>query len=67
MNNTIQPNAFQGFYDNQLTSDEIAEMKFNFVNYIEMLIEMDSQHKNWLGEQAMLSGRDGGEKVVRNT
>lgn len=67
MNKTNQPITFQKFYDKQLTTDDVAEMKFNFVNYIEMLIEMDKQHIVWLEEQRIWSnssGRNGGENGV---
>lgn len=34
-----------------LTKEQKAEMLFNLVNYVETLIAMDRQHKEWLKKQ----------------
>jgi hypothetical protein len=34
-----------------LTAAEEAEMNYNLINFVEMLIAMDRQHEAWLKEQ----------------
>ena len=34
-----------------LTKDQEAEIHFNLVNFVETLIAMDRQHKEWLEKQ----------------
>lgn len=51
-----QPDAkalFEKFYDKQLTEQQYKEIKFNLVRYIEFLIVLDKQHKEWLTEQTI--------------
>lgn len=48
---TTQPpkdSPFSEHYGRQLTDDELAELRFNLVNFIETLIQMDRQHQDWL-------------------
>jgi len=34
-------------YEKALTDEELAEAKHNLVNFVEMLIKMDKQQKEW--------------------
>jgi len=45
-------NSYEKLYGKTLTPQQVAEMKFNLLNYIKTLIQMDKQHKAWLKEQA---------------
>lgn len=40
--------SFEKLYGTSLTSQQVAEMKFNLVSYVKTLIQMDKQHKDWL-------------------
>ena len=44
--------SFEQLYGKPLTDQQVAEMKFNLLNYVKTLIQMDKQHKAWLKEQA---------------
>jgi hypothetical protein len=41
-------NSFEQLYGKTLTPEQLAELKFNLVKYVETLIQMDRQHKAWL-------------------
>lgn len=45
-------NEYEKLRGKRLSSEELAETKFNLVTYLELLIEMDRQHKDWLELQA---------------
>lgn len=45
-------NSFETLYGKALTKQQVAEMKFNLVNYVKLLIQMDKQYQNWLKEQS---------------
>lgn len=45
-------NPFQELYEMPLTQDKNKEIKFNLVNFVEMLIKLDRQNKEWLKESA---------------
>lgn len=49
---TKDPRAiYEMFYKRELSSKEYAEMKFNLVRYIELLIVLDEQRHQWLEQQ----------------
>jgi hypothetical protein len=53
MNSSQSPkNSFEQLYGKSLTQQQVAEMKFNLLNYVKTLIQMDKQHQAWLKEQA---------------
>jgi len=43
--------AYEQLVGKFLTPEQVAEIKFNLVKYVETLIEMDRQHQDWLKEQ----------------
>jgi hypothetical protein len=45
-------NSYEKLYGKSLTPQQVAEMKFNLLNYVKTLIQMDKQHQAWLKEQA---------------
>lgn len=52
MNSSQSPkNDYEKLYGKSLTAQQVAEMKFNLVNYVKILIQMDKQHDAWLKEQ----------------
>jgi len=51
--------AYEQLVGKSLTPEQVAEIKFNLVKYVETLIEMDRQHQNWHKEQK--------NKVANNT
>jgi hypothetical protein len=42
------PSPYEELCGKPLTKEQVAEMKFNLVNFVETLIAMDRQHKAWL-------------------
>lgn len=42
---------YDKYYEKELSSGEYAEMKFNLVRYIELLVMLDKQHQEWLKQQ----------------
>lgn len=44
--------AYEKLYGKSLTSEQVASIRFNLVRYIELLILLDQQHKEWLKQQA---------------
>lgn len=51
--------AYEQLVGRQLTTEQVAEIKFNLVKYVETLIAMDRQYKDWLEEQS--------NKIANNT
>ena len=51
--------AYEELVGKSLTPEQVAEIKFNIVKYVETLIEMDRQHKDWIKVQK--------NKVANNT
>lgn len=47
-------NPYEQLYGKKLPPEKVAEMRFNLVNAVETLIQMDRQHKAWVAEQAKL-------------
>lgn len=45
------PSPYEELVGKPLSEAEEAEMKFNLVNFMEMLIAMDRQHQEWLKNQ----------------
>lgn len=43
----VTKNPLERLYDESLSPDHVAEAKFNLVNYIELLIELDRQNLEW--------------------
>jgi hypothetical protein len=50
--------SYEKIYGRPLTAQQEAEMSFNLVRYIELLIVLDQQHKDWLEEQAKAASVD---------
>ena len=55
INDSELKSAYEKLYGRPLTTEEIAHIRFNFVRYIELLILLDHQHKDWL-EQHQIPG-----------
>jgi hypothetical protein len=45
-------NPFEQLVGKPLTPEQVAEMRFNLTSYVEVLMQMDKQHKEWLQKQA---------------
>lgn len=45
-------NPYERMYGKSLTAEQVAEMRFNLVRYLELLIVLDRQHQEWLEERA---------------
>jgi hypothetical protein len=59
MNTSQSPNnPFEQLYGKSLTPEQVAEMKFNLSKYVEALIQMDKQHKEWLKQQKSTKADD---------
>ncbi len=43
-----QSNPYERLYGKPLAPEKVAEIKFNFKNYIELLIQMDRQYQEYL-------------------
>lgn len=43
--------SYEELCNKPLTESEEAEMNYNLINFVEMLIVMDRQHQAWLEEQ----------------
>jgi hypothetical protein len=48
-------NVYEKLYKKSLQDEEVAEMRYNLVGYLKVLIEMDQQHKAWLLENTKKS------------
>lgn len=44
-------NPYKRLYNKPLSTEQMAEMRFNLINFVETLIQMDIQHKEWLKQQ----------------
>jgi hypothetical protein len=51
--NSSQPlhKAYEQLVGKSLTPEQVAEIKFNLVKYVETLIAMDKQQKDWIRQQ----------------
>lgn len=48
-------NPLQEMYERPLTKADEEQMMFNLVNFVETLIAMDKQHKQWTKENKQLT------------
>ena len=44
-------NPYERLYNKSLTTEQVAEMRFNLVRYLELLILLDRQNQEWLNER----------------
>lgn len=56
-------NPFERLCGKSLTTKQIAEMRFSLSKYVEMLMQMDKQHREWLRRQARVDEKTGGSEA----
>ena len=44
--------TYRRLYGKLPTKDQLSEMQFNLIGYVELLIQLDRQHGEWLKEQS---------------
>jgi len=49
--NARKNSSYEELCNKSFTESEEAEMNYNLINFVEMLIVMDRQHQVWLEEQ----------------
>jgi hypothetical protein len=54
--------SFEELVGRPLSPEEVSEMKFNLVGYVQTLITLDRQQKAWLKQQAKLEVENGKSK-----